>query len=176
MADWVVFLRAINLGRTRKFPKADIVAATEAAGGTAVATHLNTGNVFLHHPARSRAGLEQKLEAAYVDATGFAVPAIGFTTTEFKALAAEAAQITRPDLERHYIYLLKSEPDPACVDQLAELSGGHVVVVGRAAHVLFGPGSYTSGTVDPYQVEKRLGVVATNRNLAVVSTLADRWC
>ena len=38
MPTYVAFLRAVNLGATRKFPKADIVAATEAAGGVDVET------------------------------------------------------------------------------------------------------------------------------------------
>ena len=45
MPTYVAFLRAINLGPNRKFAKADIVAATEAAGGTDVETYINTGNV-----------------------------------------------------------------------------------------------------------------------------------
>ncbi|HEV2798078.1 MAG TPA: DUF1697 domain-containing protein, partial [Nocardioides sp.] len=44
MPTYVAFLRAINLGRTRKFPKDAIKAATEAAGGSDVETYINTGN------------------------------------------------------------------------------------------------------------------------------------
>ena len=55
MPTYVAFLRAINLGPTRKFPKADIVAAVEAAGGEDVATYINTGNVRVTLPLRSRA-------------------------------------------------------------------------------------------------------------------------
>lgn len=175
MTDWVVFLRAINLGATRKFPKADIIAATEA-GGTEVATHINTGNVFLRHPARSRASLRKQLETAYAGAAGFEVPVIAFTATEFRALAEQAEEITRPGLERHYVYLLQDEPDPVGSAELADLSGGQVIVAGRAAHVLFDPDAYTAGNVDPYKVEKRLGVVGTNRNLNVVRTIAAKWC
>ncbi|WP_278256643.1 hypothetical protein [Nocardioides convexus] len=50
-----------------------------------------------------------------------------------------------------------------------------VVVRRRAAHVLLGPG-YEAGGVDPFKVEKALGVAATNRNFNVVTTLADKWC
>ena len=50
---YVAFLRAINLGATRKFPKDAIKAATEAAGGSDVETYINTGNVRLTHSARS---------------------------------------------------------------------------------------------------------------------------
>jgi hypothetical protein len=49
-----------------------------------------------------------------------------------------------------------------------------VVVRGRVAHVLLGPG-YVAGGVDPYKTEKGLDVVATNRNVNVVTTLAEKW-
>jgi uncharacterized protein (DUF1697 family) len=179
MPKYVAFLRAINLGATRKFPKADIVAATEAAGATDVLTHINTGNVRLTMPLRSRAKVEAALEAAYEERTGFAVPTIVFTPAELVAVAEDARELTaaRPDLERHYLYLLKDEPDAALAAAVEERSDevNQVVVRGRAAHVLLGPG-YEAGGVDPYKLEKSLAVVATNRNFNVVTTLADKWC
>lgn len=179
MTTYVAFLRAINLGPNRKFPKADIVAATEAAGFTGVATHINTGNVRLETSMRSRARIEDALEKAYADRAGFAVPTIVFSASELAAVADEAARLSaeRGPLERHYLYLLKSEPDAARVAALLERDGAvdEVVVSGRVAHLLFGAG-YQAGTVDPYGVEKALGVVATNRNLNVVTTLAQKWC
>ena len=41
---YIAFLRAINLGARRRFPKDAIKAATEAAGGTDVETYINTGS------------------------------------------------------------------------------------------------------------------------------------
>ncbi len=177
MPTYVGFLRAINLGPNRKFPKADIVTATEAAGGTDVATYINTGNVLLTTRLRSRARVEAALEEAYLAQAGFAIPTIVFTPAELAAVAADAQELTRPDLERHYLYLLKDEPDPERVEALLARDGAaeQVVVRGRAAHILLGEG-YKAGSVDPWGVEKALGVVATNRNLNVVTTLAQKWC
>ncbi|TWG97384.1 uncharacterized protein (DUF1697 family) [Nocardioides sp. J9] len=177
MPTYVAFLRAINLGPNRKFPKADIVAATEAAGGTDVLTHINTGNVRLTIGNRSPQKVAAVLEKAYEERAGFAVPTIVFTTAELRAIADDARELTRPDLERHYVYLLADEPDPDRVTAVHERSTdvNQVVVRGRAAHVLLGPG-YEAGAVDPYKIEKSLDVVATNRNLNVVTTLADKWC
>ena len=177
MPTYVAFLRAINLGAKRKFAKADIVAATEAAGGTDVATYINTGNVRLVSRLRSRQRVEEVLEEAYAERAGFAVPTIAFTTAELADVAADAEELTRPDLERHYLYLLKDEPDPDRVAALMARDGAAdcVVVRGRAAHLLFGAG-YRAGSVDPWGVEKALGVAATNRNLNVVRTLARQWC
>ncbi|KRB77041.1 hypothetical protein ASE01_09775 [Nocardioides sp. Root190] len=179
MPTYVAFLRAINLGPTRKFPKADIIAATEAAGCVDVLTHINTGNVRLSTTLRSRAKVEEALERAYEAHIGFAVPTIVFTQAELRAIAADARELTdaRPDLERHYVYLLKDEPAADLVAAVEARSDevNSVVVRGRAAHVLLGPG-YEAGGVDPYRNEKALSVVATNRNFNVVTTLADKWC
>ncbi|MCR1782156.1 DUF1697 domain-containing protein [Nocardioides carbamazepini] len=178
MPTYVAFLRAINLGPNRKFPKADIVAATEAAGGTDVRTHINTGNVRLTIGLRSRAKVEAALENAYEAQTGFAVPTIVFTPAELVAIAEDARALgaERPDLERHYLYLLKQEPDPAAIAAMEQRGDdvNTVVVRGRVAHVLLGPG-YVAGGVDPYKTERGLDVVATNRNVNVVTTLAEKW-
>ena len=68
MPTYVAFLRAINLGARRKFPKDAITSATEAAGGTDVETYINTGNVRLTHSARSVAKVRAALEEAYAAA------------------------------------------------------------------------------------------------------------
>lgn len=177
MPTYVAFLRAINLGPHRKFPKADIVTATEAAGGTDVATYINTGNVLLTSTLRSRGRVEAALEKAYLAQAGFAVPTIVFTRAELARVAADAEELTRPDLHRHSLYLLKDEPDAERVAALLALDGaaGQVVVRGRAAHLVL-TGGHPAGTVDPWGVEKALGVVATNRNFNVVTTLARKWC
>lgn len=79
MATYVAFLRAINLGAKRKFPKDAIVAAVEAAGFTEVETYINTGNVRFDTTMRSRAKIEAALEEAFLADRGFEVPTIVFT-------------------------------------------------------------------------------------------------
>lgn len=175
LATYLAFLRAINLGANRKFPKDAIVQAAEEAGFADVATYINTGNVRVRSSIRSGSRVEAALEEAFHARAGFEVPTIVLTPAELLTVAADAAELHRPGLERHYLYLLKSEPDPERVAALEERSRGVVVVRHRAAHVLLGPG-HRPGTVDPYGVERALDVVATNRNLNVVTTLAQRWC
>jgi uncharacterized protein (DUF1697 family) len=175
---YLAFLRAINLGAKRVFPKDDIRRAVEGAVFEDVATHLNTGNVRFTSPMRSRERIEAALEREFLADRGFEVPAIVFSATEFAALAAEARDLSavRPGLARHYIYLMKDEPTAEVAARVEATSGplGEMVVRGRAAHALLGPG-YEDGTVDPLRAAKLLGV-ATNRNLSVVSGLAERWC
>ena len=178
MPTYVAFLRAINLGAVRKFAKEDIRRVVEGLGFTEVETHINTGNVRFTTPMRSRVKIEKALEDAFAADRGFDVPTMVFTTAELAAIARDAVVLTagRHGLERHYVYLLK-EALPA--DTVAEIEGlktdaGEMVVRGRVAHALLGPG-YQAGTVDPLRAAKLLGV-ATNRNVNVITTLAEKWC
>lgn len=172
------FLRAINLGAKRVFPKGDICRVVSELGFEDVATHLNTGNVRFSTRMRSRARIEQALERAFHADRGFEVPTIVFTTDEFARIADDARALNgaRPNLARHYVYLLKDEltPEQAALVEATSSAKGEMVVSGRAAHALLGPG-YSDGTVDPLSAAKLLGI-ATNRNLNVVGALADRWC
>ena len=177
MATYVGFLRAINLGAKRKFPKDAIVRATEAAGFTDVATYINTGNVRFDTTLRSRAKIEAALEEAYRAEAGFEVPTIVFTTKELKEIA-ERAPRSFGESERHYVSLLKEPPSAAAVKAMEEASTANEVarVGGRAVHLLYHGSSYGSDArLTNVQVEKLLGV-ATNRNLTVVSALAEKWC
>lgn len=178
MATHLAFLRAINLGAKRVFPKADIQRVVASVGFEDVATHINTGNVRFTTRMRSRPRIEAALEQAFAADRGFEVPAITFTAAEFTDLAAEAQQIDdeHPGLARHYVYLLKS---PLDADRRAQVEAtrtehGQMLVRGRAAHALLTPG-YQDGTVDPLGAAHLLGI-ATNRNLNVVQTLAQKWC
>lgn len=178
MTTYLAFLRAINLGPNRKFPKDDIRRVVEASGFTSVETHINTGNVRFDTSMRSRARIEGMLEHAFLADRGFDVPTIAFTTAEFAEIARIGSELSaeRPGLARHYVYLLKDEPTPDTVAAIEATATevGEMIVRGRAAHALLGPG-YESGYVDPLGAAKLLGT-ATNRNLNVVTTLAQKWC
>lgn len=178
MPTYVAFLRAINLGAKRKFPKADIVAATEAAGASDVTTHINTGNVLLTTPLRSRAKVEAALEQAYAADRGFAVPAIVFTPAELRQVAADADELAadRTDGGRHYVSLLKEPPTPAATRliEAAGSDGERAVVRGRAVHLLLGEEYHSAGLTNA-EVEKTLGM-ATNRTMTVIRTLVEKWC
>jgi len=175
VATYIAFLRAINLGPKRKFPKDAIKAAVEAAGGTGVETYINTGNVRLDSTRRSRVRLEADLEKAFLADRGFEVPTIAFTPAELREIAEDAKRFADGHEGRHYVSLLKEAPSAADV-KLVEAAGtaGEVARVGgRAVHLLLGA-AYHEATLTNAVIEKHLGI-ATNRNLTVIRTLAERW-
>jgi uncharacterized protein (DUF1697 family) len=175
--SYVAFLRAINLGPTRKFAKAKIVEAVEDCGFTDVETYINTGNVRFSTSLRSRAKVEQELERSFRKHAGFEVPTIVMTPAELSQIAADAVEVAalHQDTGAHYVSLLKEAPKAADVKRLEELDHGEdlAVIRGRGAHLLVVTPS-ARGRLGNATVEKVLGV-ATNRNLNVVRTLADKW-
>lgn len=173
MATYIGFLRAINLGANRKFPKDAIVAAVESLGFTAVETYINTGNVRFDSTMRSRTRIESALERAFFEDRGFEVPTIVFTPEELTAIAKEAAELGHGG--RHYVSLLKEAPSDEAVALLEAAGGADEVarVGGRAVHLLLGE-NYHEAKLTNAVVERHLGV-ATNRNLTVISTLAGKW-
>jgi uncharacterized protein (DUF1697 family) len=174
VATYIAFLRAINLGATRKFPKDAIRAAVESAGFEDVETYINTGNVRFSTSMRSRAKIEAALEQAFLADRGFEVPTIVFTQAELRAIAEEAESFGHGG--RHYVSLLKDTPTAAAIKAVEEASTAEEVakVGGRAVHLLLGQ-NYHEAKLTNAVVEKKLGV-ATNRNLTVISALAEKWC
>ena len=177
VTTYLAFLRAVNLGATRKFPKDALRAAVESCGFEGVATHGNTGNVRFGSGMRSRPRIQEQLERAFLADRGFEVPAIVFSVAEFAAIAAETARLSaeNPGLARHYVYLLKDELDTAQLEAVAAAASdrGRMVVHGRVAHALLEP-AYEDGVVDPLGAAKHLGV-GTNRNATVIAKLASLW-
>jgi uncharacterized protein (DUF1697 family) len=176
MATYLGFLRAINLGPTRKFPKADIVAATEAAGFSDVATHINTGNVRFDTRMRSRDRIEDALETAYLADRGFEVPTVVLTPAELCAIADEAEEVADGHPGNHYVSLLKKSPTAALAREIEALSTDKDVarVRGRAVHMVI-EDPYHHARLTNATIEKQLGV-ATNRNLKVIRAIAEKWC
>jgi uncharacterized protein (DUF1697 family) len=178
MPDYIAFLRAINLGARRKFPKADIVAATEAAGGRDVQTHINTGNVRLTMSMRSPARVRSALEAAYLDDRGFEVTTFVFTPREVQALTdiGSALRAENASGSRHYVTLYHSPPEPAAVSavQALDLEGERVVVEGRAAYTLIDGDIHTSRVL----TSKEYGALGqgTARTITVLRAIALKWC
>ena len=174
VVTYLGFLRAINLGATRKFPKDAIRAAVEAAGGTNVETYINTGNVRFDLPLRSRGKVEAALEEAFLADRGFEVPTIVFRPAEVVEIAEHAAAFGHGG--RHYVSLLKQEPTAEGIAAVEALTSATEVakVAGRAVHLLLGA-NYHEARLTNAAIERHLGV-ATNRNLTVIEALADKWC
>jgi uncharacterized protein (DUF1697 family) len=176
MSTWIVFLRAVNVGG-RRYPMADLRAVLTEAGYADVETHIQTGNVRLTSPVRSRGKLESALEALFEADRGFSVATVALTPAELTRVAADATVLAEasPAAYGQYVSLVKATPGVADAKRVEALSreGERIYVRGKAVHFLFDI-PYSASKVTNAAVEKMLGP-ATNRNLKVITALAEKW-
>ena len=177
MSTYLAFLRAINLGATRRLPKDAIRRATEAAGGVDVETYLNTGNVRLTHPARSVARVAALLQASYAVEAGFEVPTVVFTAAELRRLVDRGDELhaEHDPAGQHYVTLFASPPDAAAIEAVhrLEMPGERCVVEGRAAYALLDGDVHTSRLLTSREF-KALGQ-GTARTIKVLRAVRDKW-
>lgn len=175
MTTYVAFLRAINLGATRKFPKDAIAEATRSAGFEDVETYINTGNVRLSTRMRSLARVERALEQAYLADRGFEVPTLVYTLEELREVDAYAAAVDHDG--KHYVALLREVPD---AERLAAMQarcgpGERVELGGRALHWMVSADGVHGTKLSNTVIEKQLGTVSTTRNPTVIRAVLERW-
>ena len=175
--DYIAFLRAINLGKNRKFPMADLRKCLGDEGLSDVETYIQTGNVRLRSPLRSTTKVADHLERIFEKDRGFAVRTVVFTPTELHRVYDDAVGLAAPIAGevRRYVTLLQQ---PATLEAAAEIEAIELTdeaarVVGRAVHVWIRDG-YQNARINNARIERLLGV-ATTRDLKVITTLASRW-
>ena len=180
MPTYVAFLRAINLGKNRKVPMAELRGCLTDAGLRDVQTHIQTGNVRLSTPLRSVSKVEERLEAVLGERFGFEIPTIAFTPPELRQVYDDALSASPPQGnatgERRYVHLFKAGEAPSgdVAEAIAawDRPGEAGVVIGRAVHVWLDGPSQEARLFGAFSKPLAPG---TNRNLNVIATLAERW-
>ncbi len=175
MTTHLAFLRAINLGKNRRLPMAQLKEVLSDAGFTEVATHLATGNVRMGSTKRSRAAVEKEVERVLSDAVGFEVPTIVLSPKELSELYAEALGL-EVSAQRKYLTLLKGEPSAAGAEELDAWTapGEGARALNRAVYWWIDHPNQDA-KMSNAKVERLAGTIGTTRDLKVIATLAERW-
>ena len=173
---YIAFLRAINLGATRRFGAADIVAATRAAGGTDVQTYLATGNVRLTSSRRSVDAVARDLAKAYAADRGFDVPAVVFTPAEVARIVEIADDLIAEHGEpaQLNVTLYARPPQQGAVEAAQALALQDAVFVRDRAAYVFLRSDFHSSKLLRAKAFTALGE-GTARNLTVLRSIVARW-
>lgn len=144
MTTWVVLLRAVNVGGSRKLPMADLRTTCQAAGFGDVRSHIQSGNLVLSADADA-AAVEARIERAIRERFGFATDAIarsagqwrGYVTGNPMPGPAAAAP------SRVMLVLSRQPPDAGAVAGLQRhaLDGEEIAAAGDALWVHFPQGA-----------------------------------
>jgi len=123
-ATHAAFLRAVNLGATRKAPSARLVEIFEGLGFDDVATFRTSGNVVFSGSG-SAAKLTKQIERGLEDGLGFEVPVFLRTAEQLKTIAKQrpfpprAVKASKGKLQ---VALLVRKPAAKAIREIEELA------------------------------------------------------
>jgi uncharacterized protein (DUF1697 family) len=173
------FLRAVNLGPTRKAGSAELRGAFEAAGLRDVATFRTSGNVvFLAQADAGVAKLTERIEAALADGLGFEVPTFVRDGRQLKAISghepfpADAVEASRGKLQ---VALLRSKPTARDREAVLALADDRDRLALRGTELYWLPsGGTQQSALDMKTIDRALGPM-TMRTQGTISQLSEKF-
>jgi uncharacterized protein (DUF1697 family) len=179
MPTHIALLRAVNVGG-RVYKMADLRRHLTESGLEDVETYIQTGNVRFRTAMRSAAKVEAHCERVLGEHCGFDVPTIVFSPVELREVHDDALALTpafpRAEGQRRYVTFFKVGHVPTG-DVAAQIEawgapGESAFVRGRAVHIWLDHPMHEAAFFGAF---KKALAPGTNRDLKVVSTLAERW-
>lgn len=176
MPEFVVFLRAVNVGK-RKLTMAEARDALSDSGFADVESHIQTGNFLLGTNMRSAAKVEAAVSTCLSAHAGFDIVSMARTRKQVRALVEEVDGIPAVwEGASRYVSFLADAPAAAARRRLEEWdeSKERAFVLGK--HVLLEIGGpFHEARLGNALLEKIAGVDGTARNMTVVRAIAEKW-
>ena len=175
MARYIVLLRGINVGSTRKVPMADLRALCDGLGFTQVETYIQSGNLLLTAKGGA-AAVEAALETALEKRFGFPVSVLVRTPAQWAAYVKgnPLLEVSEAEPNRVMLALSKAPPREDALAKLRERATPteRLEAAGDALWVHFGQGAGTS-KLSPALWDRLVGSPVTARNWRTVRKLAE---
>ncbi|EUJ48474.1 DUF1697 domain-containing protein [Paenilisteria rocourtiae] len=169
---YIIFLRAINVGGTRKIKMADLKEAFLSEGYQNVITYIQSGNVIAEKEQMNHEFVQQGVEALIKKHFDFEVPVVAFKPSEYE----EVLRQNPFGEEKVMVHFLDKLPKESAVDKLLELNASspdQAAIVGRFLYVSLKAGVSDSVYSNKF-VEKVLQVRATARNWNTVLKMSEK--
>jgi uncharacterized protein (DUF1697 family) len=169
----VALLRGINLGGKNAVPMAELRRWVEEAGGKAVRTYVQSGNVLFDATLAAAARIAAAITTHIKEQLGFTVPVVLLTADELRQIAGGNPYLAegKPENELH-LMLLSSASTPERVAKLDpdRSPPDRFTVAGRAIYIHAPNGVARSKLTNDY-FDRALGVTSTARNWRTVGKL-----
>jgi uncharacterized protein (DUF1697 family) len=176
MPSYVAFLRAVNVGG-RFVKMAELRVALEDAGFTDVATHIQSGNVFVRSGRRSCAAVATEMSSVLEEFAGFTVPCVVRTPAELRAALA-AVDAVPPLIAggKRYVALADGAIPAAAATELDvwDAPGERCRVLGSEILAELANG-FQNTKLTNTRIERITGRTTTWRDLKVVRAIDQKW-
>ena len=179
MARYAAFLRAVNLGSSRKAPNAKLVSAFERVGFEEVSTFRNSGNVAFTAPGRAgKAKLVEAIEAGLREELGFEVPVFLRSEPELVAIARERpfpAQAIAGSKGKLQVALLLDAPPAAAKKRVMSLASEQDRLALKGAELYWLPsGGTQKSALDMKAIDRAIGL-NTLRTQGTIEQMAAKF-
>jgi uncharacterized protein (DUF1697 family) len=179
VARYAAFLRAVNLGPTRKAPSDQLRSAFEAAGFEDVATFRTSGNVVFTAPTRhSEERLIEAIEAGLLETLGFEVPVFLRSEQRVREIAAMRpfpARAIESSAGKLQVALLGAAPPAAAKKRVMSLASERDRLTLDAAELYWLPsGGTQQSSLDLKAIDRALGP-NTLRTQGTIEQLARKF-
>jgi uncharacterized protein (DUF1697 family) len=176
MQTFVVLLRGINVGSTRKVPMADLRAVCVQLEWQCPETYIQSGNLIVDAPGdpqHLRRVLEPKLAARF----GFAVDVVARAASNWKTYVATNpfAEDTAALGKMVHLYLSRDPLSPlaAAVLQERAQTGERICMARAALWIDYGARGVAASKLTPSSIDKACGSPATGRNWNTVLKISE---
>jgi uncharacterized protein (DUF1697 family) len=171
------FLRAVNLGATRKASKSDLIECFRELGYDEVSTFRTSGNVVFA-ASGSASKLKTEIEAGLGRSLGFEVPVFLRTRSQLEQIAAKRpfpAGAVKASAGKLQIAFLESKPSAAAVREIEALASeeDRLAVDGTELYWLPRGGTQDS-PLDMKAIDRTLGI-NTLRTMGTVEQLFAKF-
>ena len=175
MSVYVLMLRGINLGASRRVPMADLRSLFAEAGYDEVRTYVQSGNIVLGSPAAA-AALEGEARRLISDRFGFDVPVVVRSARQLAAVVKRnpLGEAAAADPKRYQVTFLSGKLDAAAIAALESVAADseQLAAHGRELYT-WHPDGVARSKLATALAGKKLGVTATARNWTTVTTLLE---
>ena len=168
----ISLLRGINVSGQKKVKMVDLKALYESLGFNNVVTYIQSGNVIFDTDIKDHAALCRIIEKGIERKYKFHVPTIIRSSNELES-AMKNNPFEKIDLEKDgskiLITFMDVKPDKSKLNDLLDFVGESEKLIARGKELyLHCPDGHGKSKLSNTFIEKKLGLVATTRNLKSV--------
>ncbi|RDK89025.1 DUF1697 domain-containing protein [Marinirhabdus gelatinilytica] len=164
----IAFLRGINVGGHKKFPKAEQVAMAERLGLKNAEIYLHTGN-WVFQSEKDTEEISNLITTEITEKYGWQVPVLVHNASKIEHILDNCPLFGEKKTKSYFI-LLKTAPDQKIIDRIQQLSSPleEFFITPSCIYIYYGEGA-GKAKLSSNVFEKKLGVVATARNYNTLS-------